>query len=75
MMGDVIQTADNIFGAPFTATHSAYITGYKNVNIGGVSKPIYSITYHSNNQLNKSLVEFILDGDYLEKIIVFYNFT
>ena len=49
--GCVVQRADKFLGDVGKATHSMYITGYLNNNT-------YLLTYHSNNTLSKSLLEF-----------------
>lgn len=52
--GDVIQLADKtIFGNVGDASHTMYITGYTTTS----GNSTYLLTYHSNETLNKSLLD------------------
>lgn len=76
--GDVVQVADNNLGFVGDATHTMYITGYDVKDVDGVSRNTYTLTYHSNSTKDKLLMDFVTSGSgnpYLEKIIIFYDFT
>lgn len=62
--GDVVQIlGTNIFGAPGDADHTMFITGKSNNT--------YYLTYHSNNNLDKSLTDIITNNQ--DKYFRFYR--
>lgn len=63
--GDVVQILNN--GEAF---HTMYITGYNTYN--GIRS--YSLTYHSNNTIDRNLISILLsDADHLEYTYRFYK--
>lgn len=78
--GDVVQVASNIMGIIGDAEHTMYITGTSERYVNGELWPCYTVTYHSNNRLDVNLIDFVSTNTsagtiYLDKIIIFYDFT
>lgn len=78
--GDVIQLADTIFGILIgDAFHTTYITGSSERYVNGETWPCYTVTYHSSNKKDRNLIDLVSDplndgSNYLEKLVIFYNF-
>lgn len=51
--GDIIQVAKNNLGFLAESTHTMYITGYNKYN----GQESYALTYHSNSQIDRNLLE------------------
>lgn len=79
--GDIIQLADSFMGLLATdAFHSTYVTGSSTRYVNGVAWPCYDVTYHSDNKIDRNLIDLVSDklsdgSNYLEKMVLFYDFT